>query len=94
MCLDLPLYANLLTLNQHCQQLVNDCLVQANAQHIHHDYKVGNSILKKAILSLLDKLQPYFTGPFRIVTVHTNGTVTICLSDSTAECINIHWIKT
>ncbi len=90
MFLDLPLYADILTLQKHRQQLVDKRLLQANAQRIRHDYKVGDPILKKAVLNLSNKLCPSFTGLFDIIAVHTNGTVTVRLSDHhTTERLNI-----
>ena len=50
-------------------------------------------MLKKSVLSLSDKLNPSFTGPHEIIQVHTNGTVTIRLTDNVTECINIRRIK-
>ena len=38
-------------------------------------------------------MKPLFTGPYAITQVHTNGTVTIRLSDNVTERINIRWIK-
>ena len=54
---------------------------------------MGDQILKKMVLSLSDKLKPTFTGPYPILQVHTNGTITICLRDNLTEWINIHRIK-
>ncbi len=93
MFLDLPLYADILTLQKHCQQLVDNCLLHANAQRIPHDYKVGDHVLKKAVLSLSNKLWPSFSGPFPIIAVHTNGTVTVRLADNTTEHLNIRHVK-
>ena len=67
------------------QQLVDSRLLKENSSRINHDYKIGDQILKKMVLSLSDKLKPTFTGPYPILQVHTNGTVTIRLSHRTDQ---------
>ena len=59
-----------------------------NRQRIDYDYKVGDFVyvLTKAINR---KLAPTKQGPFRILTIHTNATVTIRRSARVAERINI-----
>ncbi len=64
MFLDLAMYADILLLQKHCQQLVDERLLQASSQSIQHDYKVGNQVLKKAVLTFSDKLQTVFAGTF------------------------------
>ena len=87
--LDIPLLADILTLQAHHQALVDWCLLQSNTSHVSHDYIVGEQVLKKNVLSLSDKLQPSFVGPFLITQVHMNGTCTIHLSHNVLERINI-----
>ena len=93
MSLDIPLLADILSLQAHRQTLVDRRLLQNNASHISHDSVVGEQVLKKNVLSLSDKLQPSFVGPFLITQVHTNGTCTICLSHNVLERINIRRLK-
>ena len=93
MFLDLPLTADILTLQAHRQDLVDQRLLRANAKRIRHDYAVNEQVLKKRHRDLSDKLQPIWDGPYTITTVHTNGTVTIRLDDHTSERINIRRIK-
>ena len=93
MFFDLPFLTDILTLQTNRQQLVDSRLLKENASRIKHDYKIGDQILKKMVLSLSDKLKPTFTGPYSILQVHTNGTVTIRLSDNLTERINIRRIK-
>ena len=75
------------------QQLVDSRLLKENYSRIKHDYKIRDQILKKMVLSLSDKLKPTFTGPYQILQVHTNSTVTIRLHDNLMEQINIQRIK-
>ena len=93
MFLELPLLADIVTL-QHAQQaLVDRRLLLENSKRISHDFRVGEQVLKKALLSLCDKLKPAFTGPFEIITVHTNGTCTIRILPNVTERINIRRLK-
>ena len=93
MFFDLPLLADIMALQNTHQQLVDSRLLKENSSRIKHDYKIGDQILKKMVLSLSDKLKPTFTGPYPILQEHTNGTITICLRDNLTERINIHRIK-
>eukprot|EP00977_Amphora_coffeiformis_P009356 scaffold2144_cov98-Amphora_coffeaeformis.AAC.1 len=93
MLLDIPLHADILTLQQHRQALIDARLLQANRKRVRHDYTVGERVLKRSVIGLSDKMKPSFTGPYVITQVHTNGTVTIRLSPSVTERINIRRIK-
>ena len=75
------------------QQLVDSRLLKENSSRIKHDYKISDQILNKSVLSLSDKLKPSFTGPYPILQVHTNGTITIHLHENLTERINIQRIK-
>lgn len=65
--------ADILTLQQQCQAIVDQWLLQANSKQVSHDYSVNERISKKNIFSLLDKLKLAFSGPFPITEVYTNG---------------------
>ena len=93
MFFDLPLLTDIMALQNTSQQLVDSRLFKENSSRIKHDYKTGDQILKKSALSLSDKLKPTFTGPYLILQVHTNGTMTIHLRDNLTERINIRRIK-
>ena len=93
MFFDLPFLTDILALQNTRQHLVDTHLLHKNAARISHDYQVSNQVLKKSILSLSNQLKPLFTGPHEITQVHTNGTITIRLSDNVTECINIRRIK-
>ena len=93
MFFDLPFLTDILALQTTRQQLVDTRLLRENATRISHDYQVSDQVLKKSVLSLSDKLKPSFTGPHEIIQVHTNGTVTIRLTDNVTERINIRRIK-
>ncbi|MEM7284022.1 MAG: hypothetical protein AAF438_20635 [Pseudomonadota bacterium] len=93
MFLNVPLFADLITLQKHRQGLIDKRLLRANAQRIKHEYIVGNKVWKRRYLNLSDKLQSTMTGPFPITQVHTNGTVTIQLKPDVQERINIRRIQ-
>ena len=89
MFFDLPFITDVIALQNTRQQLVDSQLLKEISSRIKHDYKIRDQILNKMILSLSDKLKPTFTGPYPILQVHTNGTVTIYLHDNLTEWINI-----
>ena len=93
MHLDIPLIADIITLQANRQRLIDRRLLKANSTRIRHDYKVGEQVLKRNVLSLSDKLQPRFKGPYIVSAVHTNGTVTVKLNDVTTERLNIRRVK-
>ena len=93
MFLDIPLYADILAIQQNRQLLVDRRLLRENAKRIRHDYAVGDLVWKKEYLGLSDKLKDTVSGPFPIEHVHTNGTVTIRLSPYVLERINIRRIR-
>ena len=91
MLLNLPLIANLLTIADRRQQLIDDNLRRQNAKRIFHDYKVGDWV--SLIIENPAKLDPRTVNRFQIVQVHVNGTVTIQRSPLVTERINIRRIK-
>ena len=93
MFFDLLFLTDIMALQNTRQQPVDSRLLKENSSRIKHDNKIGDQILKKIVLSLSDKLKPTFTGPYPILQVHTNGTVTIRLRDNLTERINIRRIK-
>ena len=93
MFVDIPYVADILTISRSRQALIDSRLLKENAKRISHDYRIGEPVMKKSILSLSDKLLPLFTGPYIIEQVHTNGTCTIRLTPNQTERINIRRLK-
>ncbi|KAG7369761.1 reverse transcriptase RNA-dependent DNA polymerase [Nitzschia inconspicua] len=93
MLLDIPMQADIAALARNRQGFIDKKLLQENAKRIRHDYAIDEKVLKRAHLNMSDKLQPSYTGPYRIVAVHTNGTVTIELKPNIHERVNIRRIK-
>ncbi len=71
------------------EALVNDALLKNNQRHINYDYYVRQQVLKYDN-TIKGKLTVKTSGPFVIVRVHVNGTVTIQLRAGVTERINIH----
>ena len=91
MILDIPLIADWNLLRENRQQLIDQRLIAANRKRYSYDYQIGEEVLK--LVYKPRKLDARATGPYRIVSVHTNGTVTIQLTPTTLECISIRRIK-
>ena len=91
MILDIPLISDLETIRQKRQQLINDRLIVANRKRFSYDYSIGEEVLKLTYKS--DKLEPRATGPYTILQVHANGTLTIRLSPTVIERISLRRVK-
>ena len=91
MILDIPMVADWTLIQQNRQQLIDARLIAANRKRFSHDYHIGDEVLKLEYKP--DKLSPRAHGPYRVNTVHTNGTVTIQLTPHTIERISIRRIK-
>ena len=93
MHLDIPLIADLITLQNFRQQGIDQRLLKANVKRRQHDYTLGQRVLKRRSLNASDKALSTFTGPFPITQVHTNGTVTLRLTPHVRERINIRKLQ-
>jgi hypothetical protein len=91
MMLNVPLIAELITLRDRRQQLIDYNLQRANAKRRFHDYQVGDLVSDLAIRP--SKLDPRASNRFRIVQVHTNGTVVIERRPGVLERINIRRLR-
>ena len=89
MYLDIPLIADIITLNNLRQQGIDRRLLKANAKRRQHEFTVGQLVLIRRNLKASDKILSTFRGPYPIVQVHTNGTVTLQLNQHVRERINI-----
>ena len=56
MFIDIPYVADILTISRSRQALIDSHLLKENAKQISHYYRIGESVMKKSILSLSDKL--------------------------------------
>ena len=84
----MPLLADWQAILARREQLVNDALLCANKKPINFDYQIGQKVLKYD-KTIYGKLKPKTTGPFDILRVHSNGTVTISLRPGITERVNV-----
>ena len=91
MVLDIPFVADLETIRNNRQQLIDNRLILANRKRFSYDYVIGDEVLKIAVKP--NKLDPRNDGPFTITQVHTNGTVTLRLAPHVTERISLRRIK-
>ena len=91
MFLDLPLIADLVTIQEKRQLLVNENLRQENARRREWFYEVGQQVLIQTENPA--KLEPKFHGPYTITQVFQNGTVNVRRSTHVIEKMNIRRLK-
>jgi hypothetical protein len=83
MVLNIPFVADLNLIKNHCQQLIDERAMRSNTCRHAYDYQPGQEVLK--LVYNPDKLEPQAQGPYEIIAVHTNGTLTIHLNATTIE---------
>ncbi len=88
MLLNVPLIEDWQAITCNREALVNDALLKNNQQHINYDYQIRQQVLKYDN-TIKGKLAIKTSGPFEIMHVHVNGTITIQLQDSVTEWINV-----
>ena len=76
MFLNIPLVADILTLTKNRQALIDKRLLRANSRRLQHEFIVGQKVFYK-VPNRDHKLDLVKIGPFNILQVHTNNTVTI-----------------
>jgi transposase InsO family protein len=86
MLLNIPILADLQALHSKRTALVQKNLEASNRRRIRYDYQPGQRI---AIKNVRDTLGQRSEGPFLILQVHANGTVTIQRRPGVVERINI-----
>ena len=93
MFLDLPFVADLLSLQRIRQGQIDGRLLKANAKRLSRDWKVDEQVLIRNAVGAGDRLKPTFRGPYRILTTHTNGNVTVRHPNGIQERIHIRRLK-
>ena len=94
MILNLPFVTDIANIRNRRQALVDKSNARENAHRYDFNYQVGQWVTIRADLhQTVARLQPRFIGPFQIVQVHVNGTVTIRKRPHVLERINIRRIQ-
>ena len=91
MMLDVPLIVDMERLREKRQAIIDEQTRRQNQKRVGFDYQPGQKCLILAYKP--DKLEPRAEGPFDIVRVHVNGTVTIQRRPNVLERINIRRIR-
>ena len=87
MFLNVPLIADWEAITKKREHLVNENLMRENRRRRQYDYQPNQLVLKKNHNPR--KLGERTSGPYSIAKVHTNGTVTLQISEDLTERINI-----
>ncbi len=90
MLLNIPLIADWHAITQRREHLIHEILMIENQKRRGYDYAPQQMVLKKKWKP--EKLGKRTSGPYNIVQVHVNGTVTIQLRPGITERINIKQI--
>ena len=77
MHLNIPIVADILAISENRQLQVNARVMRENRRRTQHDYQVGEQVYVENHHTAADKLKMAWKGPFPILRVHTNNTVTI-----------------
>jgi hypothetical protein len=91
MVMNIPLITDLTLIQNNRQRLIDERAISSNARCHSYDYQPGQEVLK--LVYQPDKLEPHAQGPYDMIAVHTNVTLTIQLNAHTTECISIRNVK-
>ena len=86
MFLNLLLITDIITLTRQRQAQIDSRLVKINSRQVVHDYAVGDTVYYRNFDR--DKLEAIRFGPYEVLHVHTNNTVTL-QRGSTHERVSI-----
>jgi hypothetical protein len=93
MLLEIPYVADLLLLQNNRQALIDYNVLRENNRRIRHDYAINDLVLEIIPKDKRPKMGVRLKGPYRVVRVHTNGTLTIERSQGVEERVNIRNFK-
>ena len=89
MIMDVPLIANLETIRNGRQQMIDENLIKQNKRRIEHHFRVGDRVMQ--IVWNKSKLSERSSGPFRILATHTNGNITIQRTPTVTDTQSTRW---
>ena len=93
MPLNLPLLIDLHTLHDSRQASIDMNLLCSNSGRINHDYHINEKVYLLVNYKTADKAREIYRGPYQIVKVHTNNTVTLRTRPRTLDRVRIRRIK-
>ena len=91
MFVDVPVTADLIAIRQRRQQLVDQNLIRHNRKRYDHHYRIGDPVM--IIRYDPTKLQEKLHGPYPIVEIRTNGTVSLQRRPGISESYNIRKLR-
>jgi hypothetical protein len=91
MVMNIPFVADLNHLCDNCQRLIDEQVICSNVHGHSYDSQPGQEVLK--LVYVPDKFEPCAQGPYDIIAVYSNGTLTIQLNAHTTERISIQNVK-
>ena len=77
MHMNIPVVSDLLSIGRARQNQTDQRVFRENARRVPYDYAVGNMVYVKHVFKPADKIKEIWKGPFPILRVHTNNTVTV-----------------
>jgi hypothetical protein len=92
MLLNIPIMTDIVSITENRQLQTNLRLQQENRKRSHFDYQVEGMVYVNNHFSSSNKLKPAWKGPYKILRVHTNGTLTV-ERGQIHEQISIHCCK-
>ena len=92
MLLDIPFAADFIALRNARQLKIDQRLLAANSSRRPKEFKVNDNVYVRHHTAQ-SKLDDMWEGPFKIVTVHTNGNVTVERPNGIHQRIHIRHIK-
>jgi transposase InsO family protein len=92
MHMNIPIVADIVAISQNRQLQTDLRLQRENRRRTRHEYVVGDQVFVNNHHSTSDKLKPAWKGPYPVLQVHTNGTLTV-LRGQVHERITIRRIK-
>lgn len=95
MFLDIPYIADFIQLRDKRQITIDNNLRRENNKRRNYDYKIGGQVyeLVRKRNETTRKLETYYRGPYAILQVHTNGTLTIQRTPTVIDRVNIRLLR-
>lgn len=97
MLLDIPFLVDWISLRNKRQLLIDENLRKANSRRNNYDYRIGDQVYEiikdRQTTTLGNKMKSYHRGPYSVVQVHTNGTLTIRRTPTLTDRVNIRKLR-